>query len=228
MEIYNLVIEVTRRCNMECEHCLLGEAENIDMDIKHVEKIFQKVDYISTLTLTGGEPSLAYKVIDKILVTAQDHDIEIGNFYIATNAKSISNGFLLSLIKLHTYCSDNEVSEIAWSNDEYHEGEYPESIKKLKVFSFAHPKYKNDIGSYVIAEGRAEYFGERYNTKEQFEIEEWDSKIIISEGNIHLNCEGNIIGGCDWSYESQRKEENIICPVSEFSIEKVEQFMKEG
>jgi len=51
MDIYNLVIEVTRRCNMECEHCLRGEAENVDMDIKYIEKLFQKIDYISTLSL---------------------------------------------------------------------------------------------------------------------------------------------------------------------------------
>ena len=33
MEIYveSLVIEVTRRCNMRCEHCLRGDAQNLDI-----------------------------------------------------------------------------------------------------------------------------------------------------------------------------------------------------
>jgi len=228
MEIYNLVIEVTRRCNMECEHCLRGEAENVDMDIKHVENLFQKIDYISTLTLSGGEPTLAYKIIDKILETAKNHSVEIGSFYIATNGKHVPDGFLLSLIKLHIYCDDNEISCVNWSNDEYHEGEYPESIEKLEVFSFAQPKYTDNIGRNVIAEGKAEYFGEKYNTREYFEAEKVGDRTVIIDGNVYLNCEGNLIAGCDWSYESQRMEENIICPVSEFNAEKMEQFIKES
>ena len=35
-----------------------GEAENIDLDLKYVEKLFQHVKDINTLTLSGGEPSL--------------------------------------------------------------------------------------------------------------------------------------------------------------------------
>lgn len=31
--IDDLILEVTRRCNMCCLHCLRGEAENLDADI---------------------------------------------------------------------------------------------------------------------------------------------------------------------------------------------------
>ena len=27
----NIMIEVTRRCNLRCEHCMRGEPQNIDM-----------------------------------------------------------------------------------------------------------------------------------------------------------------------------------------------------
>lgn len=31
IEYDSLVLEVTRRCNMNCAHCIRGETENIDM-----------------------------------------------------------------------------------------------------------------------------------------------------------------------------------------------------
>ena len=32
--IFNtVIIEVTRRCNMSCPHCLRGDAQNVDMDL---------------------------------------------------------------------------------------------------------------------------------------------------------------------------------------------------
>jgi len=231
MDVDTLVIEVTRKCNMECEHCLRGGAENLDMDMGYVKSLFQKIDYISTLTLTGGEPSLAWKVIDNVVVAAQTHEVEIGGFYIATNAKHIPDEFLLTLVKLYSYCTDNEMSAVEWSNDEYHEGEYPESIKRLQTFSFAHPKYNGNGrgGLSIIAEGNAENWGERNNSRESFEIETWDGRTNIQEGNLYLNCEGNVIAGCDWSYESQRSGGGcVICPVEEFCAEKVEQWVEEG
>lgn len=29
--IYNLIFEVTRKCNLHCEHCLQGNAQNLDL-----------------------------------------------------------------------------------------------------------------------------------------------------------------------------------------------------
>jgi len=151
-------------------------------------------------------------------------------FQTATNAKHIPDGFLLTLVKLYSYCSDNEMSAVEWSTDEYHEEENLESIRRLQVFSFARPKRS---GGSIIAEGNAENWGERHNSRESFEIETWDGRTTIQEGNLYLNCEGNVVAGCDWSYESQRGGGGseggcIICPVEEFCLEKVEQWVEEG
>lgn len=32
----NVVIEITRRCNMCCAHCLRGDAENVDIQEKYI------------------------------------------------------------------------------------------------------------------------------------------------------------------------------------------------
>ena len=56
--IDDLILEVTRRCNMRCPHCLRGEAESLDADIDLIPQIFEGVSEIGMLTFSGGEPSL--------------------------------------------------------------------------------------------------------------------------------------------------------------------------
>ena len=38
--IANLVIEVTRKCNLQCAHCLRGEAQDIEISEAVIDKIF--------------------------------------------------------------------------------------------------------------------------------------------------------------------------------------------
>ena len=100
--------------------------------------------------------------------------------------------------------------------------ENSENIRKLSVFKFAGPRYSSQYSPNVIAEGRGkEWGGDSFNERECFEVDAGG----VSDGIVYLNCEGNIIGGCDWSFESQRDHENIISAVEEFSIEKVEEFI---
>ena len=40
MHICNLIIEITRRCNLQCDHCLRGNAESIDLDITTIDTLF--------------------------------------------------------------------------------------------------------------------------------------------------------------------------------------------
>jgi hypothetical protein len=92
----------------------------------------------------------------------------------------------------------------------------------LSVFNFAGPRYSGNFAPSNIAEGRgADLPSTRQNERELLEIEDGN----ITEGNIYLNCEGNVIAGCDWSYESQRDPRNIISTTGEFSAQKVEEFI---
>ena len=59
----NLMLEVTRKCNMQCAYCMRGESQNVSMDSDTVRNVFQNVSRIEQLTLTGGEPSLAPDVL---------------------------------------------------------------------------------------------------------------------------------------------------------------------
>lgn len=199
---------------MTCEHCLRGDPENIDIDVKHINTLFKEVDYISIITFTGGEPSLASHIIEKTVQLAEKNQVDIGNFYMATNGKKVSDTFLLALIKLYCFCNDNEISQVVISNDEYHESD--NEWDKLRALKFADMKYSDNLGISVIAEGRAEHWGDRGNNTEHFEVEEED----IREGDIYLNCMGEIIAGCDWSYANQ--PEHKICSVTDDILKAIE------
>lgn len=92
----NILIEVTRDCNLTCEHCLRGEKENKSIQRKDVEALFSKINTeINTLTLTGGEPALKPDKIEMILDIAKSYGIDIYNFYMATNGTIASDEFSL-------------------------------------------------------------------------------------------------------------------------------------
>lgn len=77
MRIYaanSVFIEVTRRCNMCCAHCLRGDAESIDIQEKYIDAFldsFEKGAYISSLTFTGGEISLNIPAIRYLFLWCQ-------------------------------------------------------------------------------------------------------------------------------------------------------------
>jgi organic radical activating enzyme len=222
MRISDVSIEITRMCNMNCWHCLRGEPRRKHISYNYLEMFFSKVKEIDFLTITGGEPSLNSVGINEITFLIKEKGVSINNFHITTNGKYISDGFMKSIINLYLVCQDNKFSSLMLSNDIYHEKISDENIKKLKIFSFFSNKYSKGYEEYKpINEGRAKSNVEgKNNSIEKFEIE--DDRII--EGNVYLNCKGNIIAGCDWSYESQELDKHFVCKVSDMKIEEFEKY----
>lgn len=230
MNLDRLVVEVTRRCNMKCGHCLRGEPENKTMSETHIYDFLSQMnrDYISTITFTGGEPTLpsGMKAIRKFMEAWARFDVNIGNFYIVTNAKVWRPELPKLIQKLYNFCSDNEVSEIDISTDQYHDhiegerlnfkGRLDEELYLLTGCDTLVGMRKNIEFNEIIEEGRgAQYGSGRLEVPRELSIETWSGTPTLTEGDIYLNCEGNVIHGCDWSYESQRDPENIICKASE-------------
>ena len=130
--IDNLSIEVTRRCNQVCDHCLRGKAQNINIDIKYVNTLFSKINAISALTITGGEPSIAVKAINDIIDSAIIYNVEISNFYIATNGKRLTMPFIEAIKRLYDFCDSNDISRVEISNDKFHD--LPQETRAFQEF----------------------------------------------------------------------------------------------
>ena len=68
-----LGIELTRKCNQKCSHCLRGPSENVDLSEEVIDSLFDNnnIYLIENLYLSGGEPTMNGKalvyLVDKII-----------------------------------------------------------------------------------------------------------------------------------------------------------------
>jgi len=212
-QLANLAIELTRRCNLRCEHCLRGNAQKRDINTYTIDLLFKQISYVNILTLTGGEPSLCPDLIKQVIDSCTYYNVVVDNFYISTNGviHEDYSRFMTQIIQLWCMCSDNEISSVHISNDPYHTdaasanpvnfGNHP-----LRAFRFCEmpkqPEYKFHPQS-IIKQGRADKIpGAREIVLDYIQRPEDYSSI---EGLVYINVHGDIIEGCDWSYTNQPK-----------------------
>lgn len=214
-QISQFIVEVGRKCNRQCAHCLRGAMEDVTIDIEYVKHIINQVSYIGCITFTGGEPTLYSKEIAEIVDYIVDNHVEVGGFYIASNGEIYSHELMTALIKLYAHSlefGDNELTAYDVSNDQFHSPN-PDVIAKLKAFSFF--SQRNEIPAKgLIAEGFAKDTGYRYlNYDKKFYVSEYpdyDGEDTVYEFDmLYLNALGKMLADCDYSFASQR---NIDAP----------------
>lgn len=221
MDIYNLIYEITRRCNARCEHCLRGSAQKVDMSDEIIDHSLEGVGSISTIAFTGGEPTLAVDRIRYILKAVKERGICVDSFYLVTNGKIESLELCLALIEWYAYCDSNDVSSFCISKDQYHTREI-ESTKEAhqlyQALSFYNAEERNGEIMFLIKEGRAKNIGVlEVSTCIDYETDK-DGKIEHIE-YVYVNAIGDVCTSCDLSFVSQKK--NAIGSVLKNTIEQI-------
>lgn len=210
----DLILEVTRRCNLECNHCLRGCQENIDIKKETIDILLESTDSISSITFTGGEPVLVPEIIIYTIDEIMTKKIEVDHFYMVTNATIFNKDLFFKLIEFYWYCGEKEYCCIACSIDQYHynyDTKNREIINKWKCLSF----YSNDKehnGDYkLISEGYANdnNIGNRdlIILKEKFIIKRSNDDLYF-EDLVYINVHGQVLNDCNMSYRTQL--ENIL------------------
>ena len=213
----NLMLEVTRQCNMRCNHCLRGEARETDMDTNVIQRVFESAREIKHLGLTGGEPSLSPDTIEYICYYARQNSCRIGSFFCATNAKEYSEQFVRALNELYGLCSDKENCVLTISIDQFHTDQDPKALKEYRAL----PYYRstNEKGfirkANILSEGRAEKLGLGRFTLPRcdrlYEIK-FEGFFLDVGDRVYVNALGDVLANADMSYEHQSEERlgNII------------------
>ena len=140
--IKNLCIEITRRCNMRCAHCMRGDAESVDISLKHISNLLRHVRYIHHFNITGGEPSLNVRAIRHILERVRAYGITVNDFYIVTNgsATSRSEEFIEACAALYEYQEEKEQDSghmLEMSDDRFHDpAEHAATLAALSPYPF--------------------------------------------------------------------------------------------
>lgn len=104
--ISTLAIEMTRRCNLNCNFCGKGTAQNIDISKEIIDKTLDEMKdvYIDTLRISGGEPLLVPEMICYLVDQIIKRHIHINNISMFTNGNVEPNEELKdSLIDLLVY-----------------------------------------------------------------------------------------------------------------------------
>ncbi len=70
-ELRNLIFFVTSKCPLNCKHCFYRSELNRDikeLTLKEIEKIIEKMPYLESVQLSGGEPFVRKDLVDVIRV----------------------------------------------------------------------------------------------------------------------------------------------------------------
>ena len=225
IEVDELILEVTRRCNMKCEHCLRGEAQNLSISNEIIDKVFDEVGTVNSIVYTGGEPSLNTKAIKYSLKVMKERNTPLFGFWLATNAKTYNPEFFMTVVDLFVYClscgGEPETCGIAVSIDDYHERVSQGNIAQYKALSFysAGKEQKNDY-RFIVDMGRASEKGIGYREHSiippRIEVEE-DGRILVE--TLYINAKGDVLSDCDLSYELQ--EEHKMGNIFETPLEEI-------
>ena len=212
LETDELILEITRRCNLRCDHCCRGEAEALDMPREVIENTLDKINAIGTVTFTGGEPTLAPHVMADFLEVAREKKVQINNFYVVVNGTQAPDYFLRVVTDLFLFCdSDYDLEEqlsLEVSNTEWHDDHQDKNaIRKLMMFKFSRKRgrleYKMGHLKYA-GRAKAHHLASDDNKPSTYLVKEplgyMDDGYRI-EGSLYISAKGDIIAGCDHAYE---------------------------
>lgn len=216
MYVPNLMIEVTRKCNLKCKHCLRGTAQCVSLQRKALPNIFKDIE-IGALEFTGGEPLLGLYQIREIVRYIKWFDIYIGYAWLKTNGTIFSEAAIKYMNELYEIADDQCLCALEFSLDQYHTNNKNNIMYQYRELEDKYPFIKateNLNNKYnriytVIKEGRAKRLRQYEVTK--FEKPSFnngwydESHDYFSDNMIYIAANGNVISDCNLSFASVDK-----------------------
>lgn len=215
----NVMLEITRRCQLKCEHCLRGDAQDIDMSEEIIDAFLEQTAGIECLFFTGGEPTLAVDKMWYVLEKMIEKNIPLYSMAYITNGvefTKLESDFLVEAYKYIEKCRETtpifdldpkmkviHIVNVGISLDNFHTGvdfefilsQYRRLCSKMPLYHVGY--INNDIPGRVGRGKKLEYaFSYSQNDIEQ------NSAIGIAEKwkdvacDDYFNCE-EIFERCD-------------------------------
>lgn len=215
-------IEITRKCNLSCAHCMRGEAQNISFDITMLEQFFDEVKLSNVLCISGGEPFLCYDEIKQLVHLIKQKGFTTKKVLIVTNATIYDE-------RIYKLLEENfENFEVDISFDSYHlnsihkryntkdKSNNPrlnpcsiEEISKNVQLHITNPHFGRFYSheDYIINIGRAKYVDSQNKLPllpRGYFYTDCVEDILLVGPEIYIDVEGNITEG-NTSYEDSNK-----------------------
>lgn len=164
----SLAIEVTRRCNMRCPHCLRGDAEDKDITREVIDSLLDQTQAIYNLVVTGGEPTLNLDIVNYIASGIETREIELFNVSMVTNGLVFDPQIIIAMKHFYRIVMASrlrcgltpkyEATILGISMDKYHEQQeiVRDNVRIYeKAFRGTVDVAIKQIGNNPIAAGRA-------------------------------------------------------------------------
>lgn len=206
---YNhMMFEVTRQCNLKCEHCMRGDAQNITMSKEIIDKTLDQIGYCCNFGITGGEPFLVPDTIEYLVDGIIKRKKKFASFSLVVNGTIFDDRAIKSINAINKIASyyykeimpdayrsmenkeysferdfennpnRKEAIVLTISEDEFHKNNVEEAIAFYK-------KYAN---KYVIVNKQSEWTTE---LKDDRTILRTELRVLKSEhGKTWVNSEG--------------------------------------
>lgn len=125
-----LGLEITRKCNLKCAHCLRGDAQNLSMSTAVIDKILDSSAGIKEIFFTGGEPFLEPDLIEYVVDQVIERDFECFGMAVITNGTIMNDNAIRCIKALNKFAEwsrkkygDIAKCRISISNDHFHDQE---------------------------------------------------------------------------------------------------------
>lgn len=133
-----LSVEITRKCNLKCVHCLRGDAQNISITPLILDKLFDNVKDCKIITIMGGETLLELDMLDYFVSKIISSKWNLKSLQLTTNGTVLDDRVILILSRLAENTKAHILLRI--SKDQFH------NIKNSEIaynYYSSHNKHKN-------------------------------------------------------------------------------------
>lgn len=217
-----LGIELTRKCNLKCSHCMRGDSQEISISNKTLKSIFNNSEWqlrsIDNLFLSGGEPTLAVESLKMIYSLIKQNNISVRKIYTILNGTIYNEEFITtlnSIMELYNQSSKKACINISFSNDIFHPIISKKTFKlykthnKNKKFKINHYKTSlntDETGILNLGHARKNNLGYiDFPINNYFKPLEFYNDDIFTIDEVYINAKGFILKKSDGEYDAMDK-----------------------
>lgn len=128
--LYDLMVEITRKCNKKCPHCMRGEAQDVTISEELIDKLINETEDVLSMSIGGGEALLEIERLQYLVQKVIESNWTTRFIQVTTNG-SICDQKLIDTLERFCISKDGRVALIRISNDQFHDKE-----EYTKAFDF--------------------------------------------------------------------------------------------
>jgi hypothetical protein len=232
-EIGTVLVELTRRCNMECRHCMRGPAENAGMKPSVMRALMAKLRGIpvSTVALGGGENTLAPGKVAALADMMSEHGVSPGTFCIVTNGKAMPRAFAEAVAKINSMAETYVAASFDDCHDNVSADEFMKRADMLSKVTAEADRFRQGVavsyrygGAYDYREGTpvahkhercrvlrmgrgaTDFGGYAPVVVEPYDVrDDGDDYLPLCEDDFYVDVNGDVWPNCDLSYRFMRR-----------------------